>query len=516
MVMFRLPLLALGAFLSLASPALAAQRYASPSSTDVVGSCSALAPCRLDHAVNDAGAGDEVIVQPGTYAVAYSVSAPVPVNLHGVVGQRPPRLVGASGAGDVVSVGAGSSVGYLEIAADSSAGDALDLDGGVGSALYVSNASGVGATLRGGALLRDTLVRVGSANPAMETKDGKDGRVSKLLNVTLLAPDAGAAAVKVKGSDGVTVIRNSIVRGGASDVSVYPRAAAAIDHSDFRPAFSSSYTDGGANSSADPKLGAGFVPHDGSPMIDAGTAADPDLGPSDPGGAQRVWGAGPDIGAFEYGAPRADWDGSTNPTGAGSGGAGGTAGNRIDPPTAPKAGKKVNVGPVSGSVKVRTPGGSAFVQLGDDASVPVGSVVDASHGVVELTSARGGGRPGAQTGRFWGGRFKVAQSARGDGYTRLVLSGGSFKRCTAIGRSKAVAAGRKRSVRRLWGQDKHGRFRSNGRRGEATVRGTLWLTEDRCDGTLFAVRKGAISVKAKGVRKAVLLRAGGRYLARAR
>jgi hypothetical protein len=46
------------------------------------------------------------------------------------------------------------------------------------------------------------------------------------------------------------------------------------------------------------------------------------------------------------------------------------------------------------------------------------------------------------------------------------------------------------------------------------VRGTLWLTEDRCDGTLFKVREGAIAVKAKGKRKPIVLRAGKRYLAR--
>jgi hypothetical protein len=167
-------------------------------------------------------------------------------------------------------------------------------------------------------------------------------------------------------------------------------------------------------------------------------------------------------------------------------------------------------------VKVRTPGGDGYVKLGDDASVPVNSTVDATHGVVELTSARGAGDNRTQTGRFWGGVFKVAQRKRGDGYTELILKGGSFKQCSAPGKAKVVAAGRRRAVRQLWGQDNHGRFRSHGRRGQATVRGTMWLTQDRCEGTLFAVRKGAIAVKAKGARKAVLLRAGQRYLARGR
>src|SRR3712207_6890811 len=40
-----------------------------------------------------------------------------------------------------------------------------------------------------------------------------------------------------------------------------------------------------------------------------------------------------------------------------------------------------------------------------------------------------------------------------------------------------------RSARRLWGRDKGGRFRTHGKNSHATVRGTRWLVEDRCDGT---------------------------------
>ncbi|MDP8944282.1 MAG: hypothetical protein M3N16_09220, partial [Actinomycetota bacterium] len=69
------------------------------------------------------------------------------------------------------------------------------------------------------------------------------------------------------------------------------------------------------------------------------------------------------------------------------------------------------------------------------------------------------------------------------------------------------------AARRLWGRDRRGRFRTRGRNGHAVVRGTTWLTEDRCDGTLFAVREGAIVVRPKGSRARVVLRAGGRFLA---
>ena len=60
----------------------------------------------------------------------------------------------------------------------------------------------------------------------------------------------------------------------------------------------------------------------------------------------------------------------------------------------------------------------------------------------------------------------------------------------------AVAAKIPRSSgnRRLWGNGR-GRFRTRGRYGAATVRGTKWLTDDRCDGTLVRVKRGKVAVK---------------------
>jgi ferric-dicitrate binding protein FerR (iron transport regulator) len=48
--------------------------------------------------------------------------------------------------------------------------------------------------------------------------------------------------------------------------------------------------------------------------------------------------------------------------------------------------------------------------------------------------------------------------------------------------------------RQLWG-DGRGRFRTRGRYGAATVRGTKWLTDDRCDGTLVRVKRGKVDVQ---------------------
>jgi hypothetical protein len=48
------------------------------------------------------------------------------------------------------------------------------------------------------------------------------------------------------------------------------------------------------------------------------------------------------------------------------------------------------------------------------------------------------------------------------------------------------------------------------------VRGTRWVTVDRCDGTLTRVTEGAVSVRDKVRHRTVLVRAGHSYLAKSR
>ena len=95
----------------------------------------------------------------------------------------------------------------------------------------------------------------------------------------------------------------------------------------------------------------------------------------------------------------------------------------------------------------------------------------------------------------------------------LTLRGSSFAGCPKPG-SEVAAAGRR--VRRLWGRDRRGRFRTHGRNSVATVHGTRWLTEDRCDGTLTRVTEGAVSVRATRGGKRKLVRAGSSYFVKVR
>ena len=68
--------------------------------------------------------------------------------------------------------------------------------------------------------------------------------------------------------------------------------------------------------------------------------------------------------------------------------------------------------------------------------------------------------------------------------------------------------------RKLWGSGK-GKFRTSGKYSSATVRGTIWLVEDRCDGTLTKVTRGTVQVRDLRRKKTVTVRAGHSYLARA-
>jgi hypothetical protein len=188
---------------------------------------------------------------------------------------------------------------------------------------------------------------------------------------------------------------------------------------------------------------------------------------------------------------------------------GAVAGDGTLPPAI--AGETVNVERTQGVVLVRQPGSRSIEPLTASARLAAGSVIDTTAGSIELTSAGGDGQ---QTAAFGGGRFKVRQR-RGKALTELVLRGGSFGRCERPRARGGVAASGARPRRHLWGAG-HGKFRTRGRHGSATVRGTVWNVEDRCDGTRVMVRRGVVQVADFHRRRTVTVSAGESYLARAR
>jgi hypothetical protein len=179
----------------------------------------------------------------------------------------------------------------------------------------------------------------------------------------------------------------------------------------------------------------------------------------------------------------------------------------------PVLGESVNVDERSGAVTVKVPGSDDFVSLSKVASVPVGSLVDTREGSVALKSALPGGD--TQSGVFHGGLFQVLQPKAAKGLTELRLRGAGPS-CAGGGARTATtdkAKKRKKHRRALWGRDNGGSFRTRGGSSVATVRGTAWYTEDRCDGTLTRVSQGSVSVRDLVNHRTVIVRAGHSYLA---
>jgi hypothetical protein len=170
---------------------------------------------------------------------------------------------------------------------------------------------------------------------------------------------------------------------------------------------------------------------------------------------------------------------------------------------------------VSGTVLVKAPGAAAFVPLGTLTSVPLGTTVDTTAGTVQLTAAADR-RGHVQTGRFYEGVFRLTQTTassrlqggRKVGITVLTLAGAPPSGCGAT-LSRATMA-TNHTTRRLWG-NAHGNFRTEGRYASATVRGTKWLTEDTCGGTVIKVARGIVSVTDLRTHKTVLVHAGGSF-----
>ena len=188
-----------------------------------------------------------------------------------------------------------------------------------------------------------------------------------------------------------------------------------------------------------------------------------------------------------------------------------TAGSSAPAPP-PVLGQSVNADVRSGTVTVKVPGAPDYVALTDLTSLPVGSILDTREGSVTLNTALPGGK--TQSAIFHGGLFEVRQPQGAGGLTEVVLRG-ALTGCSSAGaRAAAVSTKKKRKPpRRLWGSDSKGKFRTRGGNSVATVRGTSWFTEDRCDGTLTRVSQGSVSVRDLVNDRTVIVRAGHSYLA---
>jgi hypothetical protein len=182
----------------------------------------------------------------------------------------------------------------------------------------------------------------------------------------------------------------------------------------------------------------------------------------------------------------------------------------------------VVAGSAAGVALVQLPGSDRFVPLSSVSQLPVGTVIDARSAVVWLfTAADAQGTP--QDALLYGSEIKVGQRPSATPMTDLTLVGGNFSSCrsgAARSASRATAARRGHSasrhaiVRRLWALDHHGSFRTHGINSVATVRGTVWRVDDRCDGTLTKVFEGSVLVHDTDTGRNHLVTAHHHFLAR--
>ncbi|MCK9249115.1 MAG: hypothetical protein M0P31_09080 [Solirubrobacteraceae bacterium] len=244
----------------------------------------------------------------------------------------------------------------------------------------------------------------------------------------------------------------------------------------------------------------------------------------------------------------------------------------VTPVARPSAGRSVSLEPLSSRpVRIRRPGSSTWTTLPTSgALLETGTEVDVTDSWVRLTSAISPGSELTRTADFRYGRFKVTQPRKAGAATELRLAGplvcprprtrgtkrartraavrtppavpvvtagglgvvGAFVGGSAVTaapgsdgartakkrRKKPKAKARRKKpkvARRLWGNGK-GAFRTRGARATASVRGTHWLVEDRCDrSTRVRVFSGVVRARDTVRGRSVELRDGQQLIARA-
>jgi hypothetical protein len=176
----------------------------------------------------------------------------------------------------------------------------------------------------------------------------------------------------------------------------------------------------------------------------------------------------------------------------------------------PINGATVTIEPKVGKVRVMLPGEKRFQPITELESIPIGSVIDATAGKARIASATT--FETVQSAAFFGGLFKILQPSGRTLTTMRLLSGAPEGCGGGESGSEATASAAGPASNHLWGSGK-GSFRTEGRNGSATVRGTIWFVADRCEGTFFKVNRGIVAVRDFAKQITVAVRAGQTYLA---
>lgn len=170
--------------------------------------------------------------------------------------------------------------------------------------------------------------------------------------------------------------------------------------------------------------------------------------------------------------------------------------NVIAPEEPPVVRKSANLSLDTGDVFIRLPGTDQWIPLKEDTLIPMGTVIDARDGKAHLTFAKPDGT--TYDGVFWGGVFQVTQGGGGNPIATMKLrddiAGLPSAAAASANPFEAIAArNRGKKKNGLWGNAK-GRFRTSGRGGSATVRGTRWYVANYTYGTYFKTSRGVVTI----------------------
>jgi hypothetical protein len=256
--------------------------------------------------MNNAGAGDEIIIAPGDYSPPANLFLPGnDVYAHGVAGQPMPRIHFTSGF--LLSGNPGDRASYLAL--DGNEGPLETTSGGSADQI-VAHSTGIG---QNACYIYDTLTdslcwASGAGGNGLEAQTGVAVNIT-LRNDTLEGTGSGGigARIQADSTGAVTAsFTNVISRGAASDITFNAVGAisAHLDHSNHgaitnnAAAVTETNQQTAAPLFVDASTG-DFNEAPGSPTIDAGVTAAGN-GPFDFIGRPRVIGGGTDIGAAEF------------------------------------------------------------------------------------------------------------------------------------------------------------------------------------------------------------------------
>jgi hypothetical protein len=202
-------------------------------------------------------------------------------------------------------------------------------------------------------------------------------------------------------------------------------------------------------------------------------------------------------------------------------------------PPSPVTGKTVLAAKLGGVLYYRLRPGGPRVKLTGTQLLPIAAHLDTRTGALRLTTTAA---HGLQSADVSAGVFKAEQHAAPVSGARdaahatavgpvtvLRLVGARIASCIdepeahqEPGEVLAVIARRRprrHRVRSLWASDSGGSYQTVGTQAAATVRGTVWLTQDTCRGTRVYVRKGVVIVHDKRTGRTVRLTARHAYTA---